>query len=220
MKLLNKKGMTLIEIILSIGLVSIVMVQVLNILVDLKDEQLLGKDKTADLTNRSIIIKTVQDRFNSKGVKKIDNCKTSSSSEATNVKNYLNNIGYSNFLSCVEITLNDNSIDLMFTARENGVDYFLYGKYGSTTTYTFESWILKSGTYPSDNCGFKTINSCKGTELFNCANYNYFIINYPVEVSKNVKKTTMNFDLEFMYYYKKNSTNPIEITPGINSCTL
>jgi len=223
MKLLNKKGMTLIEIILSIGLVSIVMVQVLNILVDLKDEQLLGKDKTADLTNRSIIVKTVQDRFNTKIVKNLNNCKKTNSAESTRVKNYLQNMGYNNILSCVEIIYSGGDIDLMFTARKDGIDHFIFGKYNDTSIYVFESWPLKSGTYPTNSgCGLTVTNSCTAnpTEITDCSIYNYFSINYPVEVSKNIKKTTMNFDLEFLYYYKKSATNKLTIDSNLNSCKI
>ena len=64
---LGNKGMTMVEIIVSISLVAIVMIFTLNLLTDLKSEETLGMGKTADLLNRSIIAKNVQADF-AKGV--------------------------------------------------------------------------------------------------------------------------------------------------------
>ena len=75
-KILNSKGMTIVEIILAIGLVSIVMVQVLNLLVDLKNEQVLGEGKTRDLSNRSIIIQQVENDFINNTISSIDDCES------------------------------------------------------------------------------------------------------------------------------------------------
>jgi len=205
-KILNNKGMTLVEIILSIGLVSIVMVQVLNILVDLKDEQLLGKDKTKDLTNRSIIMRTVQEDFMTRPIKSVGKCSTNPSISGYSIR------------SCIIIkyepdTPSGSVLDYyMITANSTDTtdtnDYFIYGRFGSTTLY--EAWPLASGTYPlaedANHCGYVfERDSCTASED-KCANGRYFRIMYPVALSAANENSSMNFDLEFLYYFRSTST--------------
>ncbi len=152
--ILNNKGMTLVEIILSIGLVSIVMVQVLNLLVDLKDEQILGQDKTNDLTNRSIIIKTIEDEFTDNQIYSIEVCPSGST-----VFDYSLEPHYV-YKSCLKIKYEGQTDEPRFliTASDihNKNDFFIYGKAnGSDATKPdrndFEAWRLSIGRYPITN---------------------------------------------------------------------
>ena len=68
---MNNKGFTLMELMISISLVSIVMIFTLNLLNDIRAEEDLGTNKTADLTNRTIITKIVQNDFYEKKIRQI-----------------------------------------------------------------------------------------------------------------------------------------------------
>ena len=204
-KILNSKGMTLVEIILSIGLVSIVMVQVLNLLVDLKDEQVIGKDKTTDLTNRAIIIKTVEEDFINKTITKISHC---DSNIPPKIADYV-------IKSCLRIEYVGEADKPRFfiTARDrwDKNDFFIYG-FGVSSTdkiparNSYEAWKLTSGIYPkvaTGSCGY-LINTFKNS-TDNAGKYtasDYFQITYPVKVKESISNTSMTFDLEFVYYYR------------------
>ena len=58
---MKKNGMTLVEIILAVALISLVMIFVFNILVDLRQEETFSSYKSSDQINRSIITKRIQD---------------------------------------------------------------------------------------------------------------------------------------------------------------
>ncbi len=213
-KILNNKGMTLVEIILSIGLVSIVMVQVLNILVDLKDEQLLGKDKTKDLTNRSVIMKTVQEDFMNRTIKSVYKCVTPPVINEYDVK------------SCVEIVYDASAgsvekYDLITAKRKNSTDdtdYFIYGQFSPSVFY--EAWPLASGYYPvpsgPSKCGYIfEKDTCPGGG--NGCNGRFFKIYYPVTLSVANENTSMVFDLEFLYYFRSTvNTNSMYQMDAVN----
>ncbi len=219
-KILNNKGMTLVEIILSIGLVSIVMVQVLNLLVDLKDEQVLGQDKTSDLMNRTIIIKTVEEDFMNKSITSINECGNTSSDKLADYT----------IKSCVKIIFNGTAEAskprFLITARDrfNTYDYFIYG-YGLSSAAriparnTYEAWKLTSGKYPKTStsgsyiCGFLlNYYSLDPPSASSTSQSNYFQITYPVKVKNSIANTSMTFDLEFLYYFRPNVTIPNHVT--------
>lgn len=212
-KIFNNKGMTLVEIILSIGLVSIVMVQVLNILVNLKDEQVLGKDKTSDLTNRSIIMRTVQHDFNNGVINKISNCKSSAYPPS----------GYT-ALSCVQFHYSTPAPGgtnyRMLTATKGGKHYFIYGIFnaGTNSFSGYEAWELKSGKYPTSGCGYSfDYYGCNGGTCPNGIS-RFFKIYYPVTLSSINERTVMTFDLEFLHYYS-NPTGEITME-NITTCKI
>ncbi len=215
--LLNSKGMTLIEIILSIGLVSIIMVQVLTILVDLKDEQVLGEDKTTDLTNRSIIVKTVNSDFINHNIFSIDPCPASSAKLADYT-----------LKSCLKIRFEDQQTKPRFliTARDrfNKNDYFIYGYSENTKAKvpdatSYEAWKLSIGRYPKYTGGFGASDAAKScgfvftvypTDITaNVGTSRYIRIAYPVELDNAYSNTMMTFDLEFIYYYRGGSNDII-----------
>ena len=210
---LNSKGMTLIEIILSIGLVSIIMVEVLTILVDLKDEQILGEDKTIDLTNRSIIVKTVNTDFVEHNIHSIVPCPLTGKVADYTLK------------SCLKIRFADQKTKPRFliAARDrfNKNDYFIYGFSDTSNAAvpdptSYEAWKLGIGRYPKDVGGTSTgdLNGAKSCGFIfkvypdgTVANGSsrYIRIAYPVSLDEAYSNTMMNFDLEFIYYYRKES---------------
>ena len=221
-KMLNSKGMTIIEIILAIGLVSIVMVQVLNLLVDLKSEQVLGESKTNDLSNRSLIMQKVENDFLSKTITSINDCPS--------LSNKIADRDVYSMKSCVKLVYDGKNSKPYFliTARNtiNGNDYFIYG-YGkrssATTPEVYEAWKLESGKYPGtgveDDCQFQLqYYDCMEGENKICES-RYFVLKYPVLISESVSNTIMNFDLEFIYYFRTNVDSPMYFNEHTNFWT-
>lgn len=212
--------MTLVEIILSIGLVSIVMVQVLNLLISLKNEQLLGEDKTNDLANRSIIVRTVQKDFTTKSIKSINKCNAGSTV-------FLGADNQYTIKSCLKIlfdgTAEATKPRFLLTARDkyNEHDYFIYG-YANTSsaslpeTNCYEAWKLSIGKYPmikNNSCGF--LFNAFPVSTSQSSGFSRFIqITYPVKLDEAVSNTMMNFDLEFIYYFRGSNSDILTATSG------
>ena len=221
-KILGSKGMTIVEIILAIGLVSIVMVQVLNLLVDLKNEQVLGEGKTRDLSNRSIIMQQVQNDFVNKTITSINDCDSLSEK--------INNRDVYKMKSCVKVVYNNETAKPYFlitaTNKDNDYDYFIYG-YSDTadskTPLHYEAWRLESGHYP----GSGNASDCQyQLQYYDCfeggekvCESRYFALKYPVLMSSSVSNTIMNFDLEFLYYFRSNINPPVDFEAHTNYWT-
>ncbi len=204
-RVLNSKGMSIIEIILAIGLVSIVMVQVLNLLVDLKGEQVLGESKTKDLSNRSIIMQQVENDFVNRRITEIDTCP---------LDGKISNTTIYTMKSCVKIVYDGEGSTpyfLITAKRDNDYDYFIYGyaETDSNVPTVYEAWRLETGVYPDNTCQFQLqYFDCKSGSNDLCDS-RYFVLKYPVLLSKTMSNTTMNFDLEFVYYFRSNDTVPL-----------
>lgn len=195
MKKLNNKGMTLLEIMISISLVSIVMIFTLNLLNDLRSEEYLGNDKTADLLNRSIISKKIQNDFITKGIKQVGQKDVMGAT----VTCQLPNDAFSGYTvnQCLAIYYKNSATNPYYivTATKNVAsetkEYFLYGLSNS-----FEAWELKSAEYIKD--GMKIISPGPINDEFK---EDFFIISIPTKITEEMGNTSMNFDLEFFYYY-------------------
>ncbi len=209
-KVFGSKGMSIIEVILAIGLVSIIMVQVLNLLVDVKNEQALGESKTKDLSNRSIIMQRIEKDFVSKNIVALERCRN----QVMNLDDYKTK-------SCLKVSYENDTNNPYFLitavgrkSYNNKYDFFIYGyrKNGSAEKpKIYEAWKLESGTYPAggaDGCEYELKGFYCDTDLNGHCNSNYFILRYPVLVSDSMSNTSMNFDLEFIYYFRKGAPLP------------
>ena len=176
-KVFGSKGMSIIEVILAIGLVSIIMVQVLNLLVDVKNEQALGESKTKDLSNRSIIMQRIEKDFVSKNIVALERCRN----QVMNLDDYKTK-------SCLKVSYENDTNN----------PYFLITAVGRKS-------------YPAggaDGCEYELKGFYCDTDLNGHCNSNYFILRYPVLVSDSMSNTSMNFDLEFIYYFRKGAPLP------------
>lgn len=204
---LNNRGMTLVEIIVSISLVSIVMVFTLNLLTDLKSEETLGEGKTSDLLNRSIIIKTVQKDF-AKGIESIGYKQGDLFKGCPSISK----VGDYNITSCFSYKLKPNSDPadhsdeyyyFLITAKKGNDHYFIYAKSTSQSAIgnTYEAWKLDSASY-----GCLQFSHYK----YNTVPEKYFSLYLPSTLSNYNSNTVMSFDLEFSYYYYGDDL------PGVN----
>lgn len=120
----KKNGMTMVEILLSVALISLVIVFVFNILIDLRQEETFSKYKSSDQLNRSIITKTIQDDLIAKGgLTDILSCNRNG------------------LISCVELHYADHNVGFIKVAK----DYISY----ESTDSGLEKWSLEAGEYSS-----------------------------------------------------------------------
>ena len=71
---MNKRGFTLVELIVSIGLISLVMVFLFNLLRDIKREESLSNSKNNDALNRAMIIRVIQNDFIELNLNVVNTC--------------------------------------------------------------------------------------------------------------------------------------------------
>lgn len=118
----KKNGMTMVEIMISVALISLVMIFVFNILVDLRQEETFSSYKSSDQLNRSIITKTVQDDLlNRGGVADIVACNRSG------------------LRTCVQFHFKDGKVGYLKVAS----NYITY----TDGNGNLEKWTLNTGTY-------------------------------------------------------------------------
>lgn len=120
---MKKNGMTMIEVMISVALISIVMVFIFNILIDLRQEETLSGYKSSDQINRSVITKTIQDDLLNRRIINIAKSGVCSS------------------LICLDLYYRDGTVGHIKVEDT----YFYYG-IGSD----IEKWELKTGKYSSD----------------------------------------------------------------------
>ena len=102
--MMNNKGFTLVELMVSIALVSIVLVFMFNLLGDVKRESSLSNDNINDTLNRSTITRIIQNEWIENKLTKVDKCSVSGT------------------ILCYTFTFKDNTTkDLL--VRKNELEY-------------------------------------------------------------------------------------------------
>lgn len=121
---MNKKGLTLVEIIVSIGLISIVMVFLFQIIMTIKKANDRQNEKTDVLITTTIITREVEKDLESFGLDKDENNlpkEPTTNYELTNTENTRNNIvpKTAENIKCLKITYDDSKV-------KNNEGYILY----------------------------------------------------------------------------------------------
>lgn len=140
---MNNKGTTLIEILVSIILITIVIVFIFSMLMDLRNEDFIASNKNEDSLNRSSIIHLIENDFINKGLTKIKNNKCSDN-------------------DCIKLTFTySDGVSKELEVRNNYVAYdneiWIISEVDgmSTTTYDFSkaTWCYKAkeDTYVTTN---------------------------------------------------------------------
>ncbi len=233
--MMNRKGFTLMELMISISLVSVVMIFTLNLLNDLRSEEALGTNKTADLTNRTIITRIVEDDFYQKGISQVGYY----AGPNNNLNRFcpLTSAAFSNYdfyiRKCVVLYYKDNTCGLLAVgSAESGNDFnpnlFMYAtKPNETgcnvaTNYQVEIWELTSASYRVGNAdntiddavklvkSENTIENVLENQLAGNQGNFFFLIKFPAQIPEAYSNTSMNFDLEFSYY----TTDTTGFTPA------
>ena len=124
---MNKKGLTLVELIFSLALISIIMVFIFNLLGDLKTEDSLSKTRSEDSLTRSTVINLIQNDFIKLGLTKWDTCSQNGT------------------LFCFTFTFKDNTTKNLHVYE----DFIAYGAPGM-----MEKWTLQGGKFTTDNFSY------------------------------------------------------------------
>lgn len=131
----KSKGTTLIEILISILLMSFIMVFLFNILISMKEEYNLSFSRSQESINRATYTRLIQNDLINIGLKKI---------------NVLNDGNEDRF--CIEFELSDNTKKKLIV--ENVVDN---DKKVGRIIYDDEGWTMEDGTYVISNITFTYI---------------------------------------------------------------
>ncbi len=219
---MNNKGFTLIELMISVSLVSIVLIFTLNLLNDIRAEEDMGSNKTADLTNRTIITKVVQRDLDNHVVYSFGTEGGGSFSYCDISANFFSSYDIK-VNKCLYIKLDDGCRAIMLASPRTGenrnrVEYFVYGKklgqacnQGRANEWTVEKWRLSSAVYDKivlDATTNAVESNFQNTLAGNLANY-AVMIKVPTKLADEYATTSMNFDLEFIYY----TTNVNAVVP-------
>ena len=167
---MNKKGLTLVELIFSLALISIIMVFIFNLLGDLKTEDSLSKTRSEDSLTRSTVINLIQNDFIKLGLYRWSSCNQSGS------------------LICISFTFKDNTTKNLHVYE----DFIAYGAPGM-----MEKWTLQGGKFTLDNfsyCFKTTIENPK--DRFDTASPNYYLKIF-IPVTHDVK-SKRKYDFEIM----------------------
>lgn len=157
---MNKKGMTLVEVIISVGLIAIVMLFLFNLLIDMEFENKHASYLKENQVNRATIIKTVQeDLLNNK----LNNVELSTSASSSTI-----NFIFETFVSTMTVTKDSITYgNESWPIEINGND---------EAYYNFENIkILKSN---SDNCSYELNIDSNGDGVcnYNCDTNNNGIL--------------------------------------------
>ena len=202
--MLNKKGITLIEIIVSIGLISIVMIYLFNLLVDMQYEEDHSSYAKDNVVNRATIIRIVQDDFMKYGLQAVNQYTSDSISFTFNdgsirtMNITANSISYNGETWLLDSNNNEEIYD---------VDHIEIASSPSNTC----SYIMNVDTDGDGRCNYNCdVNgnnildademSTKNDSYRSCSDYIFFHITIPVVTggSDNVID-----DLEFFYIGRK-----------------
>ena len=100
---LNNKGITLVEIIISIALISIVLVFIFSMLIQVNNENTENEVKSSYLINQAAYIKQIEEDFLDYKLKSIGKCSTSNSSYPS--------VSLDNYNTCLHFKYDTDDID-------------------------------------------------------------------------------------------------------------
>ena len=183
-KINNNQGMTIIEILVSITLISMVVIFLMLLISDVKSDSNLAKAKLTANYNRTIIIKTIQDDLRQYEVKRIF---------------LVPGVGNTNQ---IHFTFNDGNLEKKLTVNDDSIEYKNEGNSKS------EKWLLslKDAKYDGNN-----LLLCKYTKIYEGTNSGTFVkIVIPADLSNTIyKDTSLDLDIELSYY-----TSQIDVVDG------
>lgn len=207
---MNKKGITLVEIIISIGLISLVMLFLFNLLIDMQYEEDHASFAKENQLNRAAIIKNVQEDFAESELKRI--AEIQRDSDNTRIVFEFNKSS-PKFLEIYSDHISYDGETWYIEAKNDTTVYdfqnITYQETPDTTTYRLN--IDTNGDGDCDiNCDKNQNGILDGEEELNTKNesykiqssYTYFHVVIPVITGE--RENTID-DIELFYIGKKNS---------------
>lgn len=165
---MNNKGITLLEILISLVLISIVMIFLFSLISDLRNEDSLSKTRSVDAVNRSTIINIVQNDFINKELIKVEGCSTGQ--------------------ICMKFIFKDESYKYLQVYSNNTENYLTYGPDEGK-----ERWDLSYGKYDLNNFSYNFVNKITQNGTVTNSPYYYLRIYIPIVVDTNSKR---KYDIE------------------------
>lgn len=155
----NNKGMTIIEMLISLIIISLVIALLFNMLIQVRNEDVSNQIQSVFLINQSSFIKEIEEDMLDFGVKNVTTCTL----DEANIKNTVIAPGYQDRYKCLKIEYDidygeDDTAFLMvykayskFTSKTNGIDesiswviQYVRGHYErrdiNTGNYILDSW--------------------------------------------------------------------------------
>lgn len=183
---LNNKGITLIEIIISIVLVSIVLIFLFTLLISVKDMNTESEVNSTYLINKSLILKNIEEDIKSSDTIKITKCYSSSSDKENTIKSFYTNYKLprdteNQAVECLKFIYNNDDTNYAHLAiyyYENKSNYVISYIHGNTKTTRFLPSFV-------DNNVNKTTGNLKNNMFINIENNNN-------KIEWNGSKTDLN----------------------------
>ena len=127
----NNKGITLVEIIVSVVLIAIVVIFIFNLMVTVKNINDNSNESSTNIINKNIIISKIQKDFNDRILKGISNC--TDDEKGTHMAS-----GYKNYTHyCIKFTY--------ATGTPGYLLYYTYDNSKTKETYNIIGYIYNSG---------------------------------------------------------------------------
>ena len=218
--MINKKGFTLMELMVSIGLIAIIMVFLVELLVDINYDRLNEAYASKNQFNRAEIVKTIQNDLDGKSLNRTygSTVKTSNDNEeiTTTTITFEINSGNDSSLKIIQKTGNANKYDVYFqyTSTE-----------GKTTKWTLESNNPETHV-DWDNIYYEPLLIPEGDGP---RTGEYLVtINIPIVVDNTIEKKETNqpcnlplkdsaLDNITLSFYG-NGVNSFDVATDVNSC--
>ncbi len=176
--MMNKKGVTLVELIVSMGLISIIILFLFRLFVDVRHMDNTRNYTRDNAQKRAIILNRVQTDFLEKGLAGISDS------------------GNSNSLTLTFRFLDNSTATLTF-AKDSGGNYVNYKNSSNE-----EKWYLES-----DN-DTTTVNlNCVKYSFLEAPNNEYFVVRFSVPIVAVQGSPNIIDDLEFSYVGRTSGVN-------------
>lgn len=191
----NNKGMTIVEIIVAVTLVSIVLIFLLNLLITVKNQRVQNEMSSNLIINKAVLTKAIEDDINEFNLVAVSVC--DSDDIGLDGKKRIIPVGATN-IYCLKLTYDSNLVDDNF-------GYILQYTYQFNTSNTKSVVAYKRGTNqvvrgsvsmnPNEFAG-KVSSSCSSGISDKCS----LKITMPV-----IDDDGNNYDIEVSYIYSSNT---------------
>ena len=186
---MNNKGMSIVEIIVSVALVSIVLIFMINLLITVKSSSDTSQNKSDALINRALIVKEIEKDFVDYELNGVYSCNTNSITGG--VRAILPSTAKN--IYCLRFTFNnitDSGYLIQYVDNNKSIIGYKRGS----------NQIVRESAYPmnpSDNNSRGSIeSSCSSNSYENCA----IKIVMPIKDEEN-----NNYSIKLTYIYKRNN---------------
>lgn len=195
---MNKKGMTLVEIIVSISLVTVILAFLINLLITVKDFDNNTQNASEMLINQAVITREAQKDFIDYGLVGVSAC----TSEDVTARGLLSPVpsGATN-IYCLKFTYDSSLVT-------DNIGYLLSYTYNYDGTNTKSVIGYKRGTNQAMRDAYTTLNPAtrKGTVSSSCSTQDYSKCSLRIDLPV-IDNNLNDYSITLTYIYDKNNFN-------------